>query len=193
MSDNEEKIQIVSFSTNESNQTTNDIIQILLDQYTHTLIRKSKHAISFTIVLPYSIITKKIMIVSVFNLSREYAGITDVNCYMFFIDLRTENSIDNLNVIITYSQNYCDRTKKIFVLGILNEDSESKQCIYKDDIKKIMDKGNFIYEYIELNLGKKKEVSDNLLNIFEKCSKEKNWDEGESDKNEKQAHSCNVF
>ena len=193
MSDNEEKIQIVSFSTNESNQTTNDIIQILLDQYTHTLIRKSKHAISFTIVLPDSIITKKIMIVSVFNLSREYAGITDVNCYMFFIDLRTENSIDNLNVIITYSQNYCDRTKKIFVLGILSEDSESKQCIYKDDIKKIMDKGNFIYEYIELNLGKKKEVSDNLLNIFVKCSKEKNGDEGEIDKNEKQAHSCNVF
>ena len=193
MSDNEEKIQIVSFSTNESNQTPNDIIQILLDQYTHTVIRKSKHAISFTIVLPDSIITKKIMIVSVFNLTREYAGITDVNCYMFFIDLRTENSLENLNVIITYSQNYCDRTKKIFVLGILNEDSESKQCIHKDDIKKIMDQCNFIYEYIELNLGKKKEVSDNLLNIFVKCSKGKNGDEGEIDKNEKQAHSCNVF
>ena len=112
MSDREQKIQIVAFSTNESNQTPNDILQILLDQYSHTIIKKSRHAIALTLVLPDSINSTKIMMCSVLNLTREYTGITDVNCYFIFIDLQNDNSKENFDLIISYLKDYCDLNKK---------------------------------------------------------------------------------
>ena len=193
MSDKEEKIQIVAFSTNESNQTPNDILQILLDQYTHTIIKKSRHAIALTLVLPDSINSTKIMMCSVLNLTREYTGITDVNCYFIFIDLQNENSKENFDLIISYFKDYCDLTKKIFIIGFINKDNNTKHIISKEEVKRVMDSGNLNYEYFELNLNKTKEVSDSLLNIFVKSSKEENGDEFKVDKNEKQAHSCNVY
>jgi len=193
MSDREQKIQIVAFSTNESNQTPNDILQILLDQYSHTIIKKSRHAIALTLVLPDSINSTKIMMCSVLNLTREYTGITDVNCYFIFIDLQNDNSKENFDLIISYLKDYCDLNKKIFILGFINKNNNTKHIINKEEIKRVMDSGNLNYEYIELNLNKTKEVSDSLLNIFVKSSKEENGDEFNVDKNEKQAHSCNVY
>ena len=193
MSDREQKIQIVAFSTNESNQTPNDILQILLDQYSHTIIKKSRHAIALTLVLPDSINSTKIMMCSVLNLTREYTGITDVNCYFIFIDLQNDNSKENFDLIISYLKDYCDLNKKIFILGFINKNNNTKHIINKEEIKRVMDSGNLNYEYIELNLNKTKEVSDSLLNIFVISSKEENGDEFNVDKNEKQAHSCNVY
>ena len=193
MSFNEEKIQIVAFSTNEKTQTPNDIIQILLDHYTHTLIKKSRHSFSFTLVLPETIKSSKIMICSVLNLSREYTGITNVNCYLILVDLQNENSKNNLNSIISYSKIYCDLSKTFFVLGIINKEIESKQVITQGDIKKIMGGMNLSYEYIELNLNKVKEVSDYILNIFVKSSKEGNFEENKNEQNGKESNSCNVF
>ena len=193
MYDKEEKIQIVAFSTNESNQTPNDILQILLDQYTHTIIKKSRHAIALTLVLPDSINSTKIMMCSVLNLTREYTGITDVNCYFIFIDLQNENSKENFDLIISYFKDYCDLTKKIFIIGFINKDNNTKHIISKEEVKRVMDSGNLNYEYFELNLNKTKEVSDSLLNIFVKSSKDENVGEFKNDKNEKQAHSCNVY
>ena len=51
MSDYEEKMHIVAFSTNDTNQSPNDILQILLDQYNHTIIKKSQHAMAFNLIL----------------------------------------------------------------------------------------------------------------------------------------------
>ena len=147
MSDKEEKIQIVAFSTNESNQTPNDILQILLDQYTHTIIKKSRHAIALTLVLPDSINSTKIMMCSVLNLTREYTGITDVNCYFIFIDLQNENSKENFDLIISYFKDYCDLTKKIFIIGFINKDNNTKHIISKEEVKRVMDSGNLNYEY----------------------------------------------
>ena len=193
MSEGEEKIQIVSFSTNDKNYTPIDILQILLNQYTHTVIKKSRHAIAFMMVLPDSIKQTKIMMCSVLNLTKEYTGITDVNCYLVFIDLKNENSKETFNLIISYLKDYCDLGKKIFVLGIVNKDNDIKQIISEKDIINIMDSGNFIYEYIEINLEKTKEVADSLLNIFIKCSKEEATEDNKIEKDGKQAHSCNVF
>ena len=193
MSDKEEKIQIVAFSTNESNQTPNDILQILLDQYTHTIIKKSRHAIALTLVLPDSINSTKIMMCSVLNLTREYTGITDVSCYFIFIDLQNENSKENFDLILSYLKDYCDLTKKIFVLGFINKENDAKVLVSKEDVKRVMDSGNLNYEYIELNLNRTKDVSDSLLNIFVKSLKEGTGDEFKIEKNEKQAHSCNVY
>ena len=193
MSENEEKIQIVSFSTNDANYSPIDILQVLLDQYTHTVIKKSRHAIAFMMALPDSIKKTKIMMCSVLNLSREYTGITDVNCYLIFIDLKNENSKEAFDLIISYLKENCDLSKKIFVLGIINKENDIKQIISEEEIVKVMDSGNLIYEYIELNLEKKKEVADSLLNIFVKCSKEEAKDDKQIEKDGKQAHSCNVF
>ena len=193
MSESEEKIQIVSFYTNDTNYTPIDILQILLDQYTHTVVKKSRHAIAFMMALPDSIKQTKIMMCSVLNLTKEYTGITDVNCYLVFIDLKNENSKETFNLIISFLKDYCDLGKKIFVLGIVNKDNDIKQIISEKDIINIMDSGNFIYEYIEIDLEKTKEVADSFLNIFIKCSKEEATEDNKIEKDGKQAHSCNVF
>ena len=189
----EEKIQIVAFSTNEKTQTPNDIIQILLDNYTHTIIKKSRHSLSFTLVLPETIKSSKIMICSVLNLSREYTGITNVNCYIILVDLYNDNSKNNLNSIISYIKIYCDLSKAFFVLGIINKASESKQMITQGDIKKSMGPMNLNYEYIELDLSKVKEITNYILNIFIKSSKEGRGEENKIEQNGKESNSCNMF
>ena len=193
MLEGEETIQIVAFSTDDINCNPNNIINILLEQYTHKVIQKSQHAISFTIVLPNSVRTTKIMMCSLLNLTREYKGVTDVNFYFIFINLQNEQSKESFDSIVSYAENYCELTKKIYVLGIINQENYTKQTINKDDIKKIMDSGKFNYEYIELNLLKKKEVIDSLLNLFNTESKESSIEEGKNNKNDKKAHLCNVF
>ena len=191
MSAREETIQIVSFSTNNTNCNPNDIFNILLEQYTHTIVKKSRHIITFTLVLPDTVQTTKIMMCSVLNLNREYTGITDVNCYLIFIDLQCENSKDSFDSILSYAQNYCDLNKKIYALGIFNKENDTKQKISKGDIKKIMDSGKLNYEYIEINLVKKEEVADILLNILSSSSKEFSREEGKTE--DKQANSCIVL
>ena len=191
MSAREETIQIVSFSTNNTNCNPNDIFNILLEQYTHTIVKKSRHIITFTLVLPDTVQTTKIMMCSILNLNREYTGITDVNCYLIFIDLQCENSKDSFDSILSYAQNYCDLNKKIYALGIFNKENDTKQKISKGDIKKIMDSGKLNYEYIEINLVKKEEVADILLNILSSSSKESSREEGKTE--DKQANSCIVL
>ena len=75
MSTQEDKIQIVAFSTNDSNQTPNDIINIYLEQNKHSILKKSRHAIAFTTALSNTSKISKIMVCSVLNLTREYTGI----------------------------------------------------------------------------------------------------------------------
>ena len=190
---NDEIIQIVAFPTSDTNFTPNDIINILLKQYKHTIINKSRHAIEFTLTLPNSVKTTKIMICSISDLTREYSGITDVNCYLIFIDLQNENSKESLDLIISFSQNYCDLTKKIYIFGVINEEKEAKQIICEGDIKKVMDSSNFNYEYIEINLIKTNEVADSILNLFIDCSLESSIQESTLNKMGDKAHSCNVF
>ena len=190
---NDEIIQIVAFPTSDTNFTPNDIINILLKQYKHTIINKSRHAIEFTLTLPNSVKTTKIMICSISDLTREYSGITDVNCYLIFIDLQNENSKESLDLIISFSQNYCDLTKKIYIFGVINEEKEAKQIICEGDIKKVMDSSNFNYEYIEINLIKTNEVADSILNLFIDCSLESSIQESTINKMDDKAHSCNVF
>ena len=189
----EEIIQIVAFPTSDTNFTPNDIINILLKQYKHAIINKSRHAIEFTLTLPNSVKTTKIMICSISDLTREYSGITDVNCYLIFIDLQNENSKESLDLIISFSQNYCDLTKKIYIFGVINEEKEAKQIICEGDIKKVMDSSNFNYEYIGINLIKTNEVADSILNLFIDCSLESSIQESTINKMDDKAHSCNVF
>ena len=191
MSSQTDKIQIISFTTNDMSININNILKILLEKYTHTIINESKHAMAFDIEFPNSVKPTNIMICSLTDLSREYPGITDVSFYMIFIDLHDEKSKESLESIISYTRKYCDCSKKIYVLGVLNNEEETK-FIHKDDIKNLMKSGNFNYEYFKIFLEKKKTVADSLLKIFINFSK-KSANKKEYHKSHNQAHLCNVF
>ena len=191
MSGQGDKIQIISFTTNDMSLNINNILKILLEQYTYTIINESKHAMAFDIEFPNSVKPMNIMICSLTDLSKEYSGITDVSFYIIFIDLHDDKSKESLETIISYVRKYCDCTKKIYVLGVLNKEEDTK-FIQTEDIKNLMKSGNFNYEYFKIFLEKKKTVADSLLKIFINFSKE-SGNKKEYHKSHYQAHSCNVF
>ena len=133
----DEKLQIVAFSTNDSSQTPNDIINIFLGQQNHKILKKSKMAIAFSTQLKGK--ETRIMICSVLNLSKEYTGITDVNCYLLFIDLEKSDSIDRLKSIINYAKDNCRLSKKIFVLGMVSGNEDEVVKFTKADVTQILD------------------------------------------------------
>ena len=135
----DEKLQIVAFSTNDTVQTPNDIINIFLGQQNHKILKKSKFAIAFSTMLKNQSKETRIMICSVLNLSKEYTGITDVNCYLLFIDLEKKDSLDKLKDIINYAKDNCRLSKKIFVLGMISGNEEEEVQVAKLDITKILD------------------------------------------------------
>ena len=59
------------------------------------------------------------MLITILDLTREYQGITDVNFYIIFIDLYSDQS-KNFDLIISFLKFHCNLTKKIYVLGIVN-------------------------------------------------------------------------
>ena len=187
----DEKLQIVAFSTNDTSQTPNDIINIVLGQLNHKILKKSKLAIAFSTQLKGK--ETRIMICSVLNLSKEYTGITDVNCYLLFIDLEKADSIEKLKNIINYAKDNCRLTKKIFVLGMIsgNEDEEVK--FSKLDITQILDEFKANYEYKEINISKIKEIDEIMMSIFEYSSIHPIDEDEEVEKGTDPAKSCLLF
>ena len=193
MSGKEDKIQIVAFSTNDTHQTPNDIINMFLENNNHLILKKSRHAIAFSTTLANSTKSSKIMVCSVLNLTREYTGITDVNCYILFIDLEKEDSKEKFETILNYAKDYCELSKKIFVLGMVSGNEEETKHITKGDITKTLDSANVTYEYKEINLSKAKEVSDIIMEILIYSSKHSISGDDAKDKDAGQAGSCEIF
>ena len=189
----EEKIQIVAFSTNDTHQTPNDVINMFLENNNHLILKKSRHAIAFSTQLANSNKSSKIMVCSVLNLTREYTGITDVNCYILFIDLEKEESKEKFETILNYAKDYCELTKKIYVLGMVSGKDEETKHITKGDITKVLDNSQVAYEYKEINLSKTKEVSDTIMDILVYSSKHSISGEETKDKEGEQAGSCEIF
>ena len=190
----DEKIQIVAFSTNDTSQTPNDIINIFLGQQNHKILKKSKFAIAFSTTLKNQTKETRVMICSVLNLTKEYSGITDVNCYLLFINLERKDSIEKINDIINYAKDNCKMGKKIFVLGVISGNEEEEVQITKDDVTKILDEISANYEYKEINISKMKEIAEIFLEILDYSSKHSIAEEEEDiDKEEGQARSCNIL
>ena len=190
----DEKIQIVAFSTNDTSQTPNDIINIFLGQQNHKILKKSKFAIAFSTTLKNQTKETRIMICSVLNLTKEYSGITDVNCYLLFVDLEKKDSIEKIKAIINYAKDYCNMGKKIFVLGMISGNEEDEVQITKDDVTKILDEINSNYEYKEINISKMREIAEIFLEILDYSSKHSIAEEEEDiDREGDQAKSCNIF
>ena len=193
MSGQEEKIQIVAFSTNDTQQTPNDVINMFLENNNHLILKKSRHAIAFSTTLANSNKSSKIMVCSVLNLTREYTGITDVNCYILFIDLEKEESKEKFETILNYAKDYCELAKKIYVLGMVSGNDEETKHITKGDITKTLDSAQVAYEYKEINLSKAKEVSDTIMDVLVYSSKHSISGEETKDKEGGQAGSCEIF
>ena len=193
MSQKDEKLQIVAFSTNDTSQTPNDIINIFLGQQNHKILKKSKFAIAFSTMLKNQSKETRIMICSVLNLSKEYTGITDVNCYLLFIDLEKKDSLDKLKDIINYARDNCRTTKRVYVLGMISGNEEEEIQIEQSEITKILSEFKAPYEYREINLSKMKQISDILLEIFDYCTQHSIDEDEEMDKEGDQGRSYMIF
>ena len=182
-----EEFQIVAFSPNDA-PSPNDILKIFLSQYIHSIKTESTHAISCEFSLENST-TKKIMMISVPDITRTYDGLTDVSFYFIFVHLQNANCKKNLESICSYISKYCDLNKKIFVFGVLN-DNFFEKIISKEMVKKIINEKlgkNVNFQYCEINIMNKKEIWDFIFNIFFKkkeISTDKKKEVGHK------AHSC---
>ena len=165
-------IQIVAFSTNIDSsqiQSPYEIIKMYLKYHDHTLLKERDGlAIAFTAKLPNSSITTKIMICSALDLSREYNGIKDVNCYLLFVDLENKDSKNQLNLIIEYFLKNCNLLKKIYIIGIYSSYVENfKKSIDEKQIKDMMNDAKINkYSYKELDVEDNNKVSDTILEIL---------------------------
>ena len=189
----DKKLQIVAFSTNDTTQTPNDIINIFLGQQNHTIIKKSRHSIAFSTNLKNSSKSTTIIICSILNLTREYTGITDVNCYILFINLEKDDSLEKLEGIINYAKDYCELGKKIYVLGMISGSQEEIRCVNKGDITKELDQIQVNYEYKEINLSNAKEVADTIMEIIDYSSKHSINGDAKIDREAAQGKSCILF
>ena len=161
-----QKIQMIAFTTNEKSYNPNDIISNYLDNNDHFLIKKNQQMIAFSTVLPEQKKTTKIMMITLLDLEIEYEGIYDVNCYIIVIDLQKDTSKDKYTEILEYMRNFCDSSKKIFLLGVKKDEEEKPIKITKEEIEEIINNLNLEYEYFELNMDNSIQVSDKIINIF---------------------------
>ena len=160
-----EKIQIVAFSTNETDHNPNDLINIYLENNNHLIIKKTSLATAFTTTLPNTSKQTKIMICSVLNLTKEYTGINDVNCYLLYVDLEKEDSKQKLDFILNYAKENCNLEKRIFVFGMITKEDNEKY-ITEEDIKRYLENSQMIYQYKELNVKQNKDICDSLKEVF---------------------------
>ena len=160
-----EKIQIVAFSTNETDHNPNDLINIYLENNNHLIIKKTSLATAFTTTLPNTSKQTKIMICSVLNLTKEYTGINDVNCYLLYVDLEKEDSKQKLDFILNYAKENCNLEKRIFVFGMITKENNEKY-ITEEDIKRYLENSQMIYQYKEINVKQNKDICDSLKEVF---------------------------
>ena len=189
-------IQIVAFSTNtDSTQIASpyEIIKMYLKYHDHILLKKKDGlAIAFKTTLPNSSVTTKIMICSALDLSREYNGIKDVNCYLLFVDLENKDSKNQLNLIIEYFLKNCNLLKKIYIIGIYSSYVENfKKSIEESQIKEMMSEAKINkYNYKELDVEDNNKISDTIMEILVASENIPNKRKKNLGTNEKQ---CNIY
>ena len=172
MDKNENTIQIVAFTTNsESSQffLPYDITKRFVKSQDHIFVKqKAGLALAFKLMLSKPNLYTKIMVCSALDLTREYNGIKEVNCYLFFVDLESKDSENQLNLIIKYFLKYCNLSRKIYILGLYSSNIEnSLKNIDENCIKKIMESSKINkYKYKEMNIEDNQIISKFLLDIF---------------------------
>ena len=197
MKNSNNKIQIVAFSTNDTYETPKDIVNIFLGKTAHCTLYKSRHSIGFSLGLPESTSPPSVMICSIVNVRRDYTGISDVNCYLLFVDLEKEDSNKKFEEILFYMKTCCDETKKVFIFGMSIGDNKVTQVITQKDICNKFNSLGKKYEFKCVNIEKTKEIADYFFQILTYCNKHQRIkdedEETEIDKDAANSGSCLVF
>ena len=161
----EQKLHIVSFSTNEIKYNPNLLIKLYLEKNKYSLLKSTLISTIFSIKFPNKEKDTKVMFCSILNASREYIGIKDVNCYILYIDLESEKSKSKFELILNYAMEYFDFSKKLYVYGLLDK-TKGKTKINKEDIIEYVEELYIPYEYKEINIKEIKEICDSFTEIF---------------------------
>ena len=161
----EQKLYIVSFSTNEIKYNPNLLIKLYLEKNKYSLLKSTLISTIFSIKFPNQEKDTKVMFCSILNVSREYLGIKDVNCYILYIDLESEKSKSKFELILNYAMEYFDFSKKLYVYGLLDK-TKGKTKINKEDIIEYVEELYIPYEYKEINIKEIKEICDSFTEIF---------------------------
>ena len=161
----EQKLHIVSFSTNEIKYNPNLLIKLYLEKNNYSLIKSTLISTIFSMKFPNQEKDTKVMFCSILNASREYIGIKDVNCYILYIDLESEKSKSKFELILNYAMEYFDFSKKLYVYGLLDK-TKGKTKINKEDIIEYVEELYIPYEYKEINIKEIKEICDSFTEIF---------------------------
>ena len=185
-----QKIQMIGFTTNDKNYSPNDIISNYLNNNSHFIIKKSTQLIAFSTVLPDQKKPTKIMLITLLDLEIEYEGINDVNCYLIIIDLQKETSKDKLSEILAYINQFCNLSKKIYLLGVKKDEEENKIKLTEEEILQKIKEMNVEYEYFELNLDNSFEASEKILEILKYCLNNTYIGEAKGDTDQK---SCAIY
>jgi hypothetical protein len=197
MSNRNDKIQIAMFSTNEKKHTPFHIFNSFLKQYNTTIIKKIPSAMAFSMTLTGEEKSRIIMICSIFDLTKNYSGIAEVNCYLLFVDLENEDSNEKIQNIIAYINEYCKLSKKIFILGMVKGNDAENKYLTEEDIIENFETEQINYEYKEINLSNVKEFSNVLMDILIYSSKhpisEGNNETDIEDKWEEAGSSCEIY
>ena len=137
------------------------------------------------------------MICSILNLESEYTGITDVNCYLIFIDIENETSKEKFDSILSYMKDYCEVSKKVFIFGMINanknEENNNSKTNIKDEIMTTLKNSELNYEFKDLDLSNKKEIFNEIMNVLVYSSKNNVSVKIEEEFEKGQSGSCNII
>ena len=99
----EQKLHIVSFSTNEIKYNPYSLIKLYSEKNKYSLLKSILISTIFSMKFPKQEKETKVMFCSIHNVSRKYLCIKDVNCYILYIDLESEKSKSNFeNIKLCY-------------------------------------------------------------------------------------------
>lgn len=88
--------------------------------------------------------------------------------YLIIIDLEKDGIYEQLDIIISFMNNYCDLEKNVFVLGVYNNAKNIKKELAEENIIEYLDEKKLTYEYVESN----SESSQDLVKTIDFILKE---------------------
>lgn len=88
--------------------------------------------------------------------------------YLIIIDLEKDRTYEQLDIIISFMNNYCDLEKMVFVMGVYNNAKNIKKELAEENIIEYLDEKKITYEYVESN----SESSQDLVKTIDFILKE---------------------
>ena len=187
------KIQIVAFTTTPNNDIPYQLIKSFLSKYPHQILKEGNSLLTFNVTLSETNARLKVLFYLIINLNKEYAGINDSLCNIIFIDSENEESKQKYQDLLTYIKEYCDESKKTFIVSFRKIKSEENVLIKKKQICSSMDNLKRIYEYNEIVLEETDKIAECLSNIMIYCKRIYEGETASQIKEDDQARSCCII